>query len=195
MKIIGLTGGIGSGKTTVLNLFQELGASVFIADLEAKNLMNTDPELIQNIKNLFGKKSYVKGELNRQFISNIVFKDEEQLKSLNALVHPKVRKYFLHFVEITKAKIIIYESAILFESGSDKICDFIITVTANFNDRIERIVKRDGISKEQILERMKHQLNDEAKIKQSNFVINNTLLNTTKIQVSTIYNLLVKSDK
>ena len=195
MKIIGLTGGIGSGKTTVLNLFQELGASVFIADLEAKNLMNTDPELIQNIKNLFGKKSYDKGELNRQFISNIVFKDEEQLKSLNALVHPKVRKYFLHFVEITKAKIIIYESAILFESGSDKICDFIITVTANFNDRIERIVKRDGISKEQILERMKHQLNDEAKIKQSNFVINNTLLNTTKIQVSTIYNLLVKSDK
>ena len=107
-------------------------------------------------------------------ISNIVFKDEEQLKSLNALVHPKVRKYFLHFVEITKAKIIIYESAILFESGSDKICDFIITVTANFNDRIERIVKRDGISKEQILERMKHQLNDEAKIKQSNFVINNS---------------------
>ena len=190
MKIIGLTGGIGSGKTTVLNLFQELGASVFIADLEAKNLMNTDPELIQNIKNLFGKKSYVKGELNRQFISNIVFKDEEQLKSLNALVHPKVRKYFLHFVEITKAKIIIYESAILFESGSHKLCDLIITVIANFEDRVARVVARDGTTKNQVLDRIKHQTSDDFRIKNSQFVIKNSTFKGTEIQVLTAYDLI-----
>lgn len=190
MKIVGLTGGIGSGKSTVLRLFQDLGAAIFIADIEAKKLMNSDKGLIADIVNLFGEKAFVNNTLNTNYIASIVFKESQKLEELNALVHPKVREQFYNFIKETKAEIVIYEAAILFESGSDKICDFVITVTADFNKKVDRIMNRDGVTKQQILDRMKHQSNDDYKIKKSNFVITNNSLLYTKMQVATIYNLL-----
>lgn len=192
MMIIGLTGGIGSGKSTVLALFKALGALTYVADIEAKKLMNTDAELRNQIQKLFGEQAYENGELNRSYISSIVFNDTEKLKTLNALVHPKVREDFQHFIKSQKAKFVIYEAAILFESGSDQFCDYIITVTADFDQKIERIMKRDGVSEAQVLERMQNQSNDDYKIKKSDFVIRNNHLDETKQQVSTIFEMLEK---
>lgn len=190
MKIIGLTGGIGSGKSTVLQLFGELGVATYIADDEAKKLMVTDKELVSQITELFGDQAYIKNELNKSFIAEIVFKNKEKLTALNNLVHPKVRAHFYEFIKNKKAKIVIYESAILFESGINTMCDFIITVIANFEDKVERIIKRDHVSKQQILARMKNQLGDDYKIENSNFVIRNNTIADTKQQVLSIYNLI-----
>ena len=192
MKIVGLTGGIGSGKSTVLEMFNKLGAEIFVADIEAKKLMNTNKELINEIKQLFGENAYLNNKLNRGFIASVVFTNKEKLAVLNKLVHPKVGEHFKYFIKKSKAKIIMYESAILFESGSDKMCDYIISVTANFDDKIERVMKRDGATKQQILDRMKNQLNDDFKIKNSNFVINNNSLEVTKQQVTTINNIILR---
>ena len=190
--IVGLTGGIGSGKTTVLNLFKDLGCNIYVADVEAKKIMNSNKELVQEITNLFGKEAYKNNILNKAYIAEIVFKNKAKLAELNALVHPKVREDFLNFVKKSTSKIIIYEAAILFESGSYKLCDFIITVTANLEDRIQRVIKRDGVTKSQIIDRIQNQLNDEEKIKKSDFVIVNNDLIFTKTQVLTVYNILLK---
>lgn len=195
MIIIGLTGGIGSGKSTVLDMFKNLGVETYIADVEAKRLMNSNAQLIADIKKLIGEKAYIDQKLNRAFISNVVFNNKKKLTALNALVHPKVREDFKKFIKKSSSKIIIYEAAILFESGSNKFCDYIITVSANFEDKINRILKRDGVSREQILERMQHQLNDESKIRKSHFVVNNSNLSDTKIQVKTIFNILMELNK
>ncbi|HEY9221672.1 MAG TPA: dephospho-CoA kinase [Lutibacter sp.] len=192
MKIIGLTGGIGSGKSTVLALFEALGAVTYIADSEAKKLMNADAELRSQIIKLFGDQAYVRGELNKTYLASVVFNDAEKLNALNELVHPKVREDFQRFISNTKADFIIYEAAILFESGSDKFCDYIITVLSSFENKIERIMKRDKVSEAQILERMKHQSTDDHKIKKSDFVIRNNKMADTKCQVSTVFGLLQK---
>ena len=195
MKIIGLTGGIGSGKSTVLSLFKDLGFATYMADSEAKKLMNANEELKNQIAKLFGEKSYVQGKLNSAYIASLVFSNKEKLNALNALVHPKVREDFQHFIKKANADFVIYEAAILFESGSDKFCDFIIAVTADFEDKIDRVKTRDGVSEAQILERMKHQSTDDFKIKKSNFVIRNNNLENTKCQVLTIFELLSKLNK
>ncbi|UMB61556.1 dephospho-CoA kinase [Lutibacter sp. A80] len=192
MKIIGLTGGIGSGKTTVLKLFQQLGCATYVADIEAKKLMNTNIKLINQIKQLLGANAYVDGTLNNTYIAEIVFNDKDKLQALNNIVHPAVREDFKQFVENSNVEIIIYEAAILFESGSDALCDFVITVITELDERVERIIKRDGVTKQQVLERMQHQLNDESKVKKANFVINNSYNFNTKTQVATIYNILTK---
>ncbi len=195
MKIIGLTGGIGSGKSTVLSIFKDLGVATYIADNEAKKLMNSDEKLKNQIAKLFGEKAYVEGELNRTYIASLVFSNKEKLNALNALVHPKVHEDFQQFINKTNVDFIIYEAAILFESSSDKLCDYTITVLASFKNKTERIMKRDGISEAQILERMKHQSTDAFKIKKSNFVIRNNKLEDTKCQVLTIFELLSKLKK
>lgn len=192
MKIIGLTGGIGSGKSTVLNLFKNLGFVVYIADIEAKKLMISNEILISEIKSLFGNEAYINNELNRSYISSIVFNDKNKLAALNELVHPKVREHFKNFVKKSNEQVVIYEAAILFESGNYKFCDYIISVTANFEDRLKRIIKRDKVSKEQVLERIKNQISDKERIKKSHFVIQNNLLKNTKEQVFTIYSLILK---
>jgi dephospho-CoA kinase len=195
VKIIGLTGGIGSGKSTVLKLFQELGMATYVADLEAKKLMNSDKELVSQLIHLFGEKAYFNGVLDTLYIASLVFNDKEKLQALNTLVHPKLHEHFKNFVQKSSAHFVMYEAAILFESGGNKLCDYIVTVTANFEDRIKRVMLRDNTSKAQILERMNHQLKDDYKIKNSNFVIRNTSLAETKLQVSTIYDLIVKLSK
>ena len=192
MKIVGLTGGIGSGKSTVLAFFKDFGAVTYISDQEAKRLMNFDEELRKGIIKLFGEMSYINGTLNRTYISSLVFNNKEKLNALNALVHPKVRDDFQQFIKKTTTDLVIYESAILFESASDKICDYTITVLASFGNKVERIIKRDGVSEAQILDRMKNQSTDDFKIKKSNFVIKNNNLKDTECQVLTIFELLKK---
>lgn len=190
--IIGLTGGIGSGKSTVLNYFKELGVATYIADVEAKMLMNTNAELQTAIINLFGNDAYKGETLNRSFISEIVFKNKSKLTQLNALVHPKVRNHFKDFIKTTEAKFVIYEAAILFESGSNNLCDYIITVTASLEERIKRVMQRDHSTKKAVEQRIMHQLNDETKVLKSDFVIYNNSFEASKTQVKTIFEILLK---
>lgn len=192
MKVIGLTGGIGSGKSTVLEIFKTLGVVTYVADVEAKRLLNTNVELIKEIKSLFGVEAYKKNELNRNFIASIVFKDKIKLEALNALVHPKVQEDFKRFLKNCNDEIVLYEAAILFESGSYKFCDYVITVIANFEDRLQRVSKRDGISENEIMDRIKNQTSDDFRIKNSHFVIKNSRLESTKIQIFTAYDLIVR---
>lgn len=180
-KVIGLTGGIGSGKTTVLKMFQKKGSAIYVADVEAKKLMTENEELKKEIIDLLGKSSYKNNQLNRKFIAKQVFENSEKLKKLNALVHPKVRQDFLSFLKKTTVDILVYEAAILFESGANTYCDFVVTVTANEEQRIQRVILRDKIDRNSVIRRIKNQISDEEKIKKSDFVIyNNNLLDTQK---------------
>jgi len=190
--IIGLTGGIGSGKTSVLQLFINKGVPVYIADIEAKKLMQTDAKLIAKIKKEFGKESYTKEhQLNRAYLAKQVFKDAKKLEKLNALVHPVVHKDLLRFKEQQTVPFFIYENAILFENGSYSFCDYIITVTAPTEIRLERVMKRDQVTKQQVKDRMQHQWDEQLKIEKSDFVIENIDWNTTKKAVDKLYKELV----
>lgn len=189
MKIIGLTGGIGSGKSSILNLFKKKNISCFNTDFIAKQLM--DNELKEKIKTLFGTDIYKKGELNRKKISKIVFNDIEKLNKLNSIVHPAVRKNFTDFVKRNKKdKFIIYETALLFETGFNKECDIIILVIAPLKKRIKRIIKRDGLLKSEITRRINHQWSDKKKVDLSDYIINNDNWENTLIEFDKIFNKL-----
>jgi dephospho-CoA kinase len=192
--IIGLTGGIGSGKTTVAKFFSEFdNVVVYIADLEAKKLMNSSVIIKEKLINEFGGASFVNQKLNRKYISEIVFNDKEKLSVLNAIVHPEVKKHFQDFVELNVHKAyIIYENAILFESKSNLFCDFIITVYADVKTKIERVILRDSSTKEDVKRRMQNQWTDFKKIVQSNYIIYNENLDETKNQVNKIHNILTE---
>lgn len=189
-KIIGLTGGIGSGKTTIANEFQALGVPVYIADDEARKLM-LSAEVINAIKTVFGNVVFDDDKLNREKLAQIVFNDPEKLEQLNTIVHPAVKKHFSEWVLNHKdAPFIIYEAAILFESGSYKNCDLIITVTAPIEIRIQRVMERDKTSREQVLKRINMQWNDEKRILNSDFVIKNTNIEETKSEIVKILKIL-----
>jgi dephospho-CoA kinase len=189
-KIIGLTGGIGSGKTTVSNFFQELGVPVYIADDHAKSVMQL-PEIILEIKTVFGESVFENGTLNRKKIAEIVFNDPEKLKQLNGIIHPAVRKDFDNWIlNHKKNKFILYEAAILFESGRYNVCNVVITVTAPIETRIERVIKRDNTSRELVLQRINAQWTDEQRIAKSDFVIENTNFENLKIEVVKILKIL-----
>lgn len=194
MKIIGLTGGIGSGKTTVAKLFAEFNnVAVYIADVEAKKLMNSSAVIKEKVELEFGKESYKNNELDRTYISDIVFKDKSKLQTLNKIVHPEVRKHFQDFIKKqTNKAFIIYEAAILFESKSNLLCDFIITVYVDLETKIERVISRDNTTKKEVLNRMKNQLNDTPKLLQSNYVIFNKNIQETKLQVEKTHKILTE---
>ena len=191
--IIGLTGGIGSGKTTVLNYFKTLGATVFIADIEAKKLMHTSVKVKEAVTKLFGEEAYVDGKLNRAFIAGIVFKDKAMLQKLNGIVHPALKTSFLSFAETITEGYIIYESAILFENDNSDFCDKIILVTAPVETRINRVLKRDNITREQVQNRIDNQLSDAIKKEKYDFVIENIELSKTKNRVLQLHELFSKS--
>lgn len=192
MKVIGLTGGIGSGKTSVLQLFINKGIPVYIADIEAKRLMQSDKTLIKKIKECFGELSYTKdNQLNREYLASQVFGNSKKLAQLNALVHPVVHKDLETFKKKQTSKFFIYENAILFENGSYKYCDYIITVTAPIDTRIKRVVIRDQVTEKQVKNRMQHQWDDALKIKKSDFVIENLNWETTEKQVAKLYQKLL----
>ena len=186
MMVVGLTGGIGSGKTIVLNFFKELGVPCYIADVEAKHLMNTSVEIKNEVIALLGEEAYTAKGLNRKFIADIVFNNRDILEQLNAIVHPRVFEDFIKFVESSIADYIIYESAIILDGDSKELCDKIIVVTAPLKTRIERVMKRDDVSEQSVLERINKQMSEKEMLAHSDFVINNISLESTKNEVESI---------
>ncbi len=185
-KIIGLTGGIGSGKSTIAGYFKALGVPVYIADDEAKKLMN-NPETVKKVQSVFEENVIENDVLDRKKIAALVFSNPQKLEQLNSVVHPEVKKHFLTWLKIHKNEpFIIKEAAILFESGSYEDCDKIIMVTAPEAIRIERVMQRDKVTKEQVLERMQNQWPEEEKIKRSDFVIENIDLKESEKKVTEI---------
>jgi dephospho-CoA kinase len=189
-KIIGLTGGIGSGKTTVATIFKAHGLPVYIADEAGKEVMK-DPSILLAIQKAFGQTVFENGVLDRKKLASLVFSDKDKLQQLNAIVHPAVARHFASWLENHQNfDYVIYESAILFESGGDTKCHAVITVVASESVRIQRVMQRDAASKEQIIQRMKAQWTDEQRLEKSQFVINNDSLVNTEKQVVKILNIL-----
>lgn len=195
MKIIGLTGGIGSGKTTVAGFFQELGIPVYIADDAGKRLMNTSAEIRKKILDIFGEDAYEGDTPNRKYIASKVFNDAGMLKKLNGIIHPAVEADFSEWLKRQSAAYVIYEAAILFETGSYKKCDFSILVTAPKKLRIERLQKRDNSSAAEIKQRMDNQWSDEKKTALADFIIKNDELEQTRLQVEHIHDKILKAGK
>ena len=175
MLKIGITGGIGSGKTTVCKVFELLGVPVFYADDVAKSIMYTDSILKSGILDAFGENSYSNsGELNRSYISSIVFNDKHELEKLNSLVHPAVFRAFDSWVLNQKeASYVIKEAALLYESDAYKMCDQSILVISPIETRISRVKARDGISADDIQLRMNRQFSDEQKMKFADHILHN----------------------
>ncbi|CAM1362732.1 Dephospho-CoA kinase [Tenacibaculum litoreum] len=192
--VIGLTGGIGSGKSTVVNIFSEFeNIAIYIADDEAKKLMNTSAKIKTQLITEFGEEAYINNELNRPYLASIVFNNKEKLTTLNAIVHPIVNEHLQRFIKENNGKdYVLYENAILFENGSDSFCDKIITVTAPENVRINRVIKRDNSTIEDVKSRIKNQWSETKKTLQSNYLIENLTLTKTKEQVLKIHNSLTK---
>lgn len=190
VKIIGLTGGIGSGKTTVANEFASHGIPVYITDQEAKKIMQSYT-ILKQIHDEFGDSVFDNGVLIRERLSEIVFNNSERLAKLNSIVHPAVKEHFKQWLSgYQNEPCVIYESAILFESGSYKECDFIINVIAPLEMRIERVIQRDKTTREKVLERMKNQWNDEEKSSKSDFIIENISREAIKLGIVKILNFL-----
>ena len=170
---VGLTGGIGSGKTTIARIFENLGIPVYYADDAAKKLMNTKADLKISIINHFGEDSYKNNELDRKYLATIVFNDKEKLELLNSLTHPVTIKDAEEWINKQTSPYIIKEAALLFESGAAEHLDYIIGVYAPQHIRIKRVMDRDGISAEEVMKRICRQMEEETKMKRCDFVITN----------------------
>ena len=191
--IVAVTGGIGSGKSLVIEEFSTFpNVITYIADQEAKKLMTTSVDVRQKIIQAFGEEAYVNNQLNREFIASIVFKDERKLKEINTIVHPEVFKHFFEFAQLHKDKIILYESALVFETGYAKQFDYVITVTAPLHTRLERLIARDKTTQEQVFQRMSKQWKEDKKILQSHYLSGNQQIEETKPQSKRIYNILTE---
>jgi len=173
MLIIGLTGGIGSGKSTVAKVFAQLGIPILNADLLAKSIMNTDETIRNEIIKAFGENAYENNQLNSAYIANIVFKDPFQLAVLNAIVHPATIRESMFWAAKQSTPYVIKEAALFFESGSAEGLDGIIGVTAPNALRIKRVMERDGITRESVIQRMDQQIDQTLKMKLCDWVINN----------------------
>jgi len=186
MMIVGLTGGIGSGKTTVANFFVELGVPVYNSDKEAKRLMKSSKKVKKAIVELLGEKAYEGKKLNKTYVSKRIFNNKMELEKLNAIVHPAVRKDFLRWVKRQKSSYVIQETALIFENSNQDFYDKIILVTAPETERIQRVMKRSGILEKEILARMRNQWLDEKKEQFSDYVIHNLELSKTKRKVAKV---------
>ena len=191
-KRVGLTGGIGSGKTTVGQMFAKLGVPIYNSDIEAKILMESSIEVINAIKELLGEQAYNDGRLNKNYISEQIFAHTSLLKNINTIVHPAVRKHFLKWAKRQEAIYVIQEAAIIFEIGSQDFYDKTILITAAEGVRIERLKERNAsISTDEIKARMQNQWKDAEKIGLSDFVINNLGLKNTKAEVLNVHHKLL----
>ena len=188
-KIIGLTGGIGSGKTTIARLFESENIPVYIADIEAKKIMQF-PETIEKIRKYFGNDATVNNQVNKKYLSQIVFENPKELEKLNSIIHPLVKLHFEKWVKKQKTPFVIKESAILFESGNYKYCDKIITVFASEETRILRVMLRDKLSKDEVQQRIKNQWSDVKKISMSDYTIENESVTVAKKQFDEILKIL-----
>ena len=192
---IGLTGGIGSGKTTVANMFKNKNIPVFIADVEAKKILN-DPSVAQDVANTFNISLTNDGLIDKSKLASIVFKDKAALEKLNSIIHPKVHQSFQKWVKNKDASYIIYEAAIIFEKDRASDFDFTILIIAPEEARVQRVVQRDLSSEEEVKSRMKAQWPESKKKKLADFVIENINLKQTQQQVDKLHaNFLNFSDK
>ncbi len=193
MLNIGITGGIGSGKTTVCQIFELLGIPVYYADERAKALMTSDKILKASVKQIFGDQAYFKnGRLNRKHIAAIAFNDKKKLEQLNQVVHPAVFRDSEQWISQQKAPYTLKEAALLFESGSYKSLDKIITVTAPKELRIKRVIKRDKTTRAAVIARMNKQWPEEKKVEMADFVINNDGNSSLILQILQIHQKLIQ---
>lgn len=191
MKYVGLTGGIGSGKSTVAKMFMQLGVPVYNSDERAKHLMNNSTDIKKRLVELLGKESYKEGQLNRAFVAKKVFNDTELLAQLNAIVHPVVREDFLNWANQQDFCYVIQETALLFENDAQNLYDYVILVTAPKEERISRVVNRDSVTREQVIARMDNQLEDDEKLNLSDYVVENIDIERTKSSVLQVHASIV----
>jgi len=191
MKIVGLTGGIGSGKSTVLKQFEDLGINTYSADKAAKKLINSDEDLIESIKSLFGDNIYDNNILDTIKLSKIVFQDSHKLESLNSIIHPAVAKDFKSFIKTNHGEYIVKEVAIIFETNTEDNYDKIILVRAPIEDRIKRVVLRDNITKDDVIRRVNNQIDDSTIIDKCDYIIDNHNLKELKEKVINIHQDLI----
>lgn len=172
--ILGVTGGIGSGKSSVCRVFSVLGIPVFYSDVEAQIIMNTDVNLKNKINSIIGKDLFINGSLDRKELAGLIFSNKDFLVQVNKIVHPEVFKQFFNWVNTQNAPYVIMEAAILFESGAAKFVDKIATVIAPMEERIERVIQRNDLTRDQVSERIRNQMNDKDRIKKSDYIIDNS---------------------
>ena len=190
-KIIGLTGGMGSGKTTIANHLNSLGIPVYNSDYQAKKILNL-PETVESLKSVFGDVIFTNELLDKEKLSKIVFKNPEQLKLLNQIIHPAVRVDFENWLKANKnSPLVIKEAAILFESGSYKNCDVIISVSAPQEIRIQRVIARDQLTYDEVMFRINNQWTDEMRNEKSDYVIDNQDIDKALIQAEFVINNLL----
>lgn len=194
MKTIGLTGGIGSGKSSIARVFESLSIPIFYADKSGRNVLEKDPLVRAAVADLIGAEAYnEQGKPNRAFIASVVFNDDEKLAALNQIIHPAVARDF----EVWKNRLnpsmqyCLREAAILFESGSDKDCDYVICVSASVETRTKRVMQRDGVKASEVDARMAKQMPQEEKEKRSDFIITNNGDESVIAQVSRIHGQLI----
>jgi dephospho-CoA kinase len=195
MLKVGITGNMGSGKSTVAAIFAQLGVPVYNADAWAKWLMVNDTDLVNSIKNLFGSNAYLDdGTLNRTYIGSVVFKNKHLLEQLNSLVHPKVFEHFNNWVsnQTSDSPFILKEAALLIESKSYLELDKLIVVVADEELLIKRVMERDRLSSEEVTNRLKNQMSQSEKIKLAHYIIENNNLNPLLPQVLHVFNKLCK---
>lgn len=171
---LGVTGGIGSGKTTVCRVFNVLGIPVFSADPAANKIIDTNADIIRGINSLAGKDLYPDGSLDRSLLASMIFNDKSFLGKINSLVHPVVFDNFKRWAKEQNAPYVIMEAAILFESGASKLVDKVVTIIAPMEERMERVIKRNKLSRDQVMDRINNQMDDESKTKLSDYIIHNS---------------------
>lgn len=189
MKAIGITGGIGSGKSIIGKILEVMGYPVFYSDAEAKLLMTRDPELKKGLIHLLGEAAYSGDELNRSYISGRLFSDPAVKKSIDELVHPATYRAFDKWKAKQTSALVFLESALMFETGSYKRFDYTILIIADHSTKIERIIQRDNIKHKQVIERMNNQLPDEKKVVLADFIIDNS---SHKMIIPQLLNILNK---
>ena len=173
MLKIGLTGGIGSGKTTVAHIFEVIGIPVYYADDAAKKLMNEDESLQQQIIQHFGARSYIDGKLNRSYLAEAVFSDSLKTKLINSIIHPATIADAENWMHKQYTAYAIKEAALIFEANAEKNLDLVIGVSSTYELRLQRVMLRDGITKEAVEKRMQHQMDENKKMEHCDFIINN----------------------
>jgi len=186
-KIIGLTGGIGSGKSRIAKAFSSLGVPCYIADMEAKKIMVENVDVKKKIIALFGEMAYNNKKLNRGYIGNIVFKNSDMLTALNGIVHPAVAEHFAHWLSLQIFPYVIKEVAILFETGGHTQVNKTLLITAPKQLRIQRVMQRDGCTKEGVITRMANQWEDEQRIPLADYVLNNVDWNISLQQIELLH--------
>jgi len=192
MLKVGITGGIGSGKTMVASIFEQLGIPVYYADVEAKRIMNSDAKIIDTIKDLFGHESYREGSLNKKWIADAIFSNPSKRLALNEIVHPATIAASEKWMSLQTTQYVLKEAALVFESGAEKHLDYVIGVSCSETERIARIIKRDNIDEVTAIARIKGQMNDEEKMRRCDFIIDNNEREFLTTQVIEIHEALLK---